>query len=318
MFGIMAAPSSSLSSATADASCADCRAEALAVLQRIGEELDLHQTLRVLRGGVVQPSTSRPLSHLLGEVSAHDGARKPAGSERPATGQGQGAAEGNPAGTRPGPSAGQVVRERGVEAKFVTDIEGATDAQEGYPQLRARLAGPIIWLEGEIDPVPGLGRAARVRISYPMDTTIPVRAWAWWQKGKWIGPRHTNYGEGSICAYEVTDRSWTRAMPLIRYIDQVAGWITRHIYLAEFGRWPGQQVLHTARERLRQHQPGEICGACRSGQPYELCHKLADMQMGRMAIEQEYKRHFGKNVQRPPETELAFQEAALKRWPFPA
>lgn len=313
----MATPSSSLSLGTTEASGADDRADALTVLQRIGEEFDQHHTLRVLRGGVIQPSIGRPSSHPLGEVSEDEGSRKPAGSERPATGQGQGSAKGNPAGTRPGPSAGQVLRERGVEPKLVADIEGATDAQQGYPQLRARLAGLVIWLEGEMEPVPGLGHAARVRISYPSDTTIPVRAWAWWKKGKWIGPRHTNYGDGSICAYEVLDRSWTRAMPLVGYIDQVAGWITRHIHLLEFGRWPGHQVLHTARERLIQHQPGEICGACKSGRRYEDCHKPADMQLGRMAIDQEYRRHFGKAVQRPPETELGFQEAALKRWPFP-
>lgn len=297
---------------------ADARAEALVLLQRIGEELDQHQTIRVFRGGVVQPSTGCSSPHMLGEVSADEGTRKPAGSERPATGQGQGSAEGNPARARPGPPAGQVLRERGVEPKLVADIEGATDAQDGYPQLRARLAGPIIWFEGELEPVPGLGRAARVRVAYPMDVTIHLHAWAWWKNGKWIGPRHTNFGDGSICAYELTDRSWTRARPLVYYLDQVTGWITRHTYLAEFHRWPGQQVLHTARERLIQHQPGEICGACRSGCPYEECHKPADMQLSRLVIDKEYRRHYGRNEQRPPQTELGFQEAALKRFPIPA
>lgn len=308
---------SSLTTAAQGATSADTRAAALVLLRQIGEELDHHKTLRVFRGGVVQPSTGCPSPHLLGEESAHDRAREPAGSERPEAGQGQGSAEGSPASTRPGPSAGQVLRERGVEAKLVADIEGATDAQEGYPQLRARLAGPIIWLEGEIDPVPGLGRAARVRISYPMDRTIHVRAWAWWKKGKWIGPRHTNF-DGSVCAYELSDRSWTRALPLVGYLDQVAGWISRHAYLAEFGRWPGPQALHTARERLIEHQPGELCGACMSGRPYEECHKPADMRMGRMAIDQEYHRLVGKAVRRLPDNEIGFQEAALKRWRFPA
>jgi hypothetical protein len=193
-------------------------------------------------------------------------------------------------------------------------VQSATDAQKGYSQLRVRLAGPVIWLEGEIEPVKRLDRVARVVVSYPRDASLPVRSWAFWTNGSWIGPRHTNFGDGSICAFEIPDGTWRRELPLVGYLDLVSVWIARHTYLKEFDRWPGRQVLHTAQEQLTEHRRGEICGRCESGRLYERCHRRLDERRSTADVEAEYRGKYRGAIQMPPASSAEFQKAALQRW----
>lgn len=296
----------------------DDRAGPLALLRRIGEDLDQHKTLVVYRGGTVMPSTGRPSPNTLGEEVSREPSRLTSGTERPAARQGQGSAAGDPAEARPGRSAASVLRESGVASGIVADIEDATDAQkEGYDQLRVRLGRyGIIWLEGEVWPIQDADFGARIRVAYPVDERLPLRAWAWWTDTLyWIGPRHTNFGDGSICAYELPDATWTRGKPLVSYLDLVAVWLARHAYLRLTGRWPGRQALHTAQERLTEHRPGEICGGCESGRPYERCHRPRDARVSPQQVEHEYRVRYQNQVQLPPADDAGFERAALIPWP---
>jgi hypothetical protein len=270
----------------------------VALLRRIGEELDLHRIVRVYRDGLVLPSAERPEPFLLGE-EIFDAERRR--SSRPGQpGAREGGEERSAAESWSGCSPSSLLGERGVDQESAADLEMAMDAQ-AYPHLRVRFASAnLVLLEGFVAPVAGLARLARIGIRYPTDRSLPVKSWAWWGDGRWIGPRHTNYGDGSVCAFEIPDGTWNRNHPLVKYLDLVAVWIVRHAFLRAFGRWPGQQVLHTAHERLTDHRPGELCGGCSSGKPYEACHKRSDVRLSVKQLEAEYRARFGIALQLPP------------------
>lgn len=148
-----------------------------------------------------------------------------------------------------------------------------------YPSFRARSTSAGLWLTGEVQPVQDLPARAVLRVLVPQIDQGSVRAWAWWSDGIWIGPRHTNYPDGSICSYERSDGTWSWDKGLLLLIDLHMVWIARHLHLAEYARWPGRQVLHTPFERLTEHQPGEYCG-CGSDELYDACCRPADVGLG--------------------------------------
>jgi hypothetical protein len=180
----------------------------------------------------------------------------------------------------------------------VNDVVGAGVA---YPQLIVRPAPATLWLEMHLFPLIGYARGAFLLVGYPLDALLPVQSWAWWTDGLWIGPRHTNYGNGSVCAYEPTDGTWARGRPLVSLLDLIATWVVRHIHLLEFGRWPGGQALHTAHERLTEIRPGERCG-CDAVRGYEMCHRDADLARSPSHIADEFRRKFPTPWRRPPRT----------------
>ncbi len=122
----------------------------------------------------------------------------------------------------------------------------------------------------------------------------------------WIGPRHTNYGHGSVCSFD-TDNVLQCENPLLRQIDLISCWIVRQIHLLHFDFWPGPQRLHTAHERMTEHQPGELCG-CGELVPYELCHKPTDELMTPEQRLAEFKRQFPNPSRKPPIAESEITE----------
>jgi hypothetical protein len=92
----------------------------------------------------------------------------------------------------------------------------------------------------------------------------------------WIGPRHT-YADGSICAYERQDLTWTREMGPQPLLDLISLWVARQIYLRAYGRWPGMQRVHTPLERILVQNATELCGGCASGKTYARCCYRKDL-----------------------------------------
>lgn len=275
-----------------------------ALLRMVGEDLDAGRAPHVYREGVIWPTATLPAASTAAADSdkgvmlhgeAHTGARdapgprpQPAGADGPAAGARErsavdAAGDGGPS----GPAAPQqrlaAVTEHPFESRRRVleqldeharqDLVGALTE---YPQLGLRLAPPGAWLSGVVRPIVGLHEAASLTIAYPLDRRLPVRIWAWWDVGVWIGPRHTNR-DGDACVYEPADPagSWDRDQPLLALLDMASLWVARQLHLRTFGRWPGAQILHTAIERLELHRPGELCG-CGSFTPYTECHGPAD------------------------------------------
>lgn len=181
-----------------------------------------------------------------------------------------------------------------MQRQIVEDVAGA------YPRVSARPTAQALWVTITIQPVQGLPDAAVVSTVYPLDPWRRVSSWAWWTAGVWLGPRHTNYPDGSICSFEVTDGTWTRKDSLLGLLDLTAVWITRHLYLRYFGRWPGRQVLHTAFERLKEHRPEELCG-CDSGAKYSDCCQARDLRQTPLDRYREFRRVFPATIRRPSE-----------------
>lgn len=247
------------------------------LLRVIGEQLDADGDLRTYTGGVVVPdrvssSNNSPRRSKGGEDDEPEG--QAGQSEiRPQRGAPERGAR-RRGGTKDAQA--PLVSEPGLTPEAQVDLREAADA---YPQMRVGTASGAAWLQIWVQPVPGLENSAYLLIQYPFDENYPVRAWGWWDSGIWIGPRHTNYPHGDICAYEPKDLTWTRSEPLVDLLDLYMGWIVRHLHLREFERWPGRQVLHTAYERLHEQEPGELCG-CGEMSRYKECHQREDERMG--------------------------------------
>ena len=133
--------------------------------------------------------------------------------------------------------------------------------------------------------------------------TIP-RSWGFWGNGTWIGSRHTNHGDGSVCSHEPKDNSWTRESTLRDLIDLHAVWAVRHLYLTHFGTWPGEQSVHEPIERIVELSPHERCGCPNPKGHYADCCQTADLKKVSIQAAIEYTRTF--QVRKPPKEIVDF------------
>jgi hypothetical protein len=260
------------------------------VLRAIGEDLDRDIYPVVHTNGAVMPDSSR-LSTPSGEEiqDAYHAEARPARSE---AGPGQGSAGG-------GPSA------EGSEARFLCHpglagglAERLEWAAAAYPTMRVRVAPPVVWLLTRNHPILGLPDEALTLTGLPIDLdggdgeeNRPFVSWAWWDVGIWIGPRHTNFGDGSICSFEPSHGTWRPGDSIVTLLDLHAVWVARHLHLRHFGRWPGKQILHTAHERVIDQRPGELCG-CGSLRQYSACHQASDRGRTRYERLSEFTRRY--------------------------
>lgn len=201
--------------------------------------------------------------------------RRPAAGPRERTAGGSWSPAGSsPRGSRSACATSSFLSEQQLNDETAADLQGVIGA---YPEVQLRFTPDLVWLLNYIKPIRGLEDAALVVTAYPRNQRDILRSWAWWGPGFiWIGPRHTNYPDGSICSFEPCDGTWRGGQPLQELLDLHAVWIVRHLFLRRFGRWPGRQVFHTAYERLTEHRPNELCGGCNSRRRYEECCREVD------------------------------------------
>jgi len=266
------------------------------LLKTIGEDLDDDRQPLVHEGGVVMPGPASPSEFTPGEkgnghVARQAEPRRSSAGSRPGTSR-RGSAEGE----GPTDAAAPLVGQPGLTPAIQRDLRAAADA---YPQMRVATAPRVAWLDTWVRPIPGLPRTAYLLTQYPFENRYPVRSWAWWDTGVWIGPRHTNFPHGDICAYNREDQTWHRGASLVTLLDLHVVWIVRHMHLRRFGRWPGRQVLHTTYERLQEMRPGELCG-CGSADRYKDCCQPEDEQADPFRALKEHLDHVGTQRRRPP------------------
>jgi hypothetical protein len=231
---------------------------------------------------VVTPTDCSSCDHQRGRKEQQNG-QHAQGSARSAPGERQGPSEGTASSGPASSSAARLIRQLRLNESAERDVEGVVRA---YPGLYVRATPAVIWMKTWIRPVEDLADSALLVSRYPLAENEDVRIWAWWRTGVWVGPRHT-YKDGSICAFEVSHGIWTRQDPLWKFFDLAAVWLTRHLHLLAYGRWPGRQIIHTPVERLVEQQPGELCG-CDSGRGYDDCHRSLD----RAAVPAQEERRF--------------------------
>jgi hypothetical protein len=150
--------------------------------------------------------------------------------------------------------------------------------RDKYPSAKISSDPVGTWLAVRTCPIGADGPQALLLIAIPQ-APRKAEAWAFWINPRgtsWIGPRHTNFPNGSICAFPLNSDHLDCACPLRRYIDLLSEWCARHLYLAVHTKWPGPQEGLWVAYRLGETQPGECCPRCGMLVLYEDCCKSLD------------------------------------------
>ncbi len=182
--------------------------------------------------------------------------------------------------------------------------------RNAYPGTNAWLVHTGMWLHVPSTIVPGLSKAATFTIFVPFIVAFPVKAWAFWLTPIeliWIGPRHTNFPDGSICAFEPGDNTWRLGDDLVQLLDLFTLWAFRHLHLEAMGYWPGRQSVRHPYERLSELKDDEMCGCHNPAGTYAECCKQADCREHKSSIAGDFLVQFSWGIRRPPKDIINFQ-----------
>lgn len=268
------------------------------LVERIGADLNRGIFPRVLNGGLVVPD-KLAVSYSSGTETLYDSARsrsfitpqvrsQPASQRRASSTTTTGATSSTPSFER-----------QHIEAIYQAELNEILSA---YPRTNVCAREDGLWLLAESEVIPGLGRVATflVGISY---SDLTVRAWGFWRTYvvgvTWIGPRHTNFPDGSICAFTPNDNTWRIGNPLVALLDIYTVWAFRQLYLELSGTWPGPQIAFHPYERLVECKSAELCG-CGSATVYANCCRQKDLQRNRIKDALSFTRHFFGGHREPP------------------
>jgi len=274
--------------------------EIVNALREIGSQLDQRIFPRVKNGGFVTPS-ELTVPSTLGEEKHHERQRRSATKPRKRAPGGE-----RTAGRPWSPGQATPLVSTSVKVRY----EGELDAiHRAYPGTRVWEQADGLWLLIESSLLPGLQKAATFLVGISYERTI-VRAWAFWRCSlgglTWIGPRHTNFPDGSICAFHPTDGTWDFGDPLVDLFDLYTLWALRHLFLDVFGRWPGQQAVLHPYERILELKDDEHCGCDRSDKLYGECCKEKDILRNRVADAVNFIVVFAGGLREPPSAILQF------------
>lgn len=268
-------------------------------LKAIGLGLDAGILPTVFNRGVIRPESSSVVLKPSGQenADARQQSTRPATRpwERPARGQGTSGQSG-------ASDSGAPFVQSGLRLRYA---EGVGECRDAYPGLLSFPQEKQMWLFTESYLIEGFGRRAAFAVQLPYTSKKPVRAWGFWTTAvskSWIGPRHTNFPDGSICAFEPRDRTWVPGQSLITLLDLYSLWAVRHLYLEKYGKWPGRQSVPIAAERLLELGNDEFCGCEHPLGTYARCCKPYDQEN----ITGSDLLNFATNTRRPPAEVIRF------------
>lgn len=278
----------------------------LTLVAEIGRELDAGKSPRAWSEGVILPGASSPPSKPPGEENVYDRSearRSESGSRKRSAGR-QGAArrrgEANPAPPDFESASGAI------------DLESLAALRRAYPEVEVREESDAVWMLTPAKLLPGPRPRVYFVTVFPKNLYLssaqgwlgsPMpRTWAFWPDGQWVGPRHTNSPDGSICAFEPQDGTWLPGDSLPDLMDIYSLWALRHIHLEFFGRWPGPQSNHQRYERILEAHPSEQCGCQNPKGTYAECCRDGDVR--NLRLEDVFE--FLKLGRRPPNEIVRF------------
>lgn len=251
-------------------------------LQQIGNALDVGHRLRVHNHGLVALDQEAHIIDLE-EENRYEGKRK----RRPAAGSRKRAARWKRPSNRS--------RQAGAATRVCSgDLNVAYKEQiarlaEAYPKLKTFSQDDGIWLLAQSSIIPGLAWEATFLVALPYKSGLGPIAWGFWTQSdlySWIGPKHTNFHGGSICAFSPLDDTWSEGDDLRTLLDLYSVWALRHLHLQFLGRWPGKQYSAVGADPLVQAyyrrvecKDDELCGCGSETNRYRECCKPADMRL---------------------------------------
>ena len=254
----------------------------LALVAAVGRELDAGKTPSARNGGVILPGTPSPPSGSPGKEYVYDRSkprRSESGSWKGPAGR-QGASRGHAEADSAPPDL-----ESTPEA---TDLESLEALRRAYPGVEVWDESDAVWILTPAKLLPGPRPRVYFITVFPKNPQIsrrpgrfepPMpRAWGFWADGSWIGPRHTNPPDGSICAFEQEDLTWLPGESLVDLMDLYSLWALGQIHLEFFGRWPGHQRNHSLYEQIIECHPSEHCGCKTPKGTYAECCRDDDLR----------------------------------------
>jgi len=286
-------------------------AHAKKLLEDVGSQLDAGIFPIVKNGGIVMPSDLPRPSQTLGQEKCN--VRRQERPEGKSPAWESGSRRGEPRQWSRKPRQPWESRPRPRSASTAAPLVGSPSSaayerelgalRQFYPGVQQWEQDQGIWLLVESGLLPGLRQSALflVGVSYLRGN---VRSWAFWQDPlaapTWIGPRHTNFPDGSICAFEPADGTWSYGEPLVALLDLYTVWAVRHLYLHVFGHWPGPQAVHLPYERLLELNPDEHCGCGSENARYAECCRPSDLARNRIKDAVEFVFWSGGVLRSPP------------------
>ncbi|HAW51093.1 MAG TPA: hypothetical protein DCX54_02015 [Flavobacteriales bacterium] len=261
-------------------------------LRIIGEQLDRNIFPHVKNGGIVIPSTISPPSMSLGEEHQNERQKR----KRP-----------TPPWTQPSRRQRTTCKAPSVISSYLKGKyqKELAAIESTYPGTQVWHQEKGLWLMTESSLLPDQCRKAIFLTAIPYVWPYTIRSWGFWKdvllaKAQWIGPRHTNFPDGSICAFEPTDESWSHKDSIVELLDIYTLWALRHFHLEFFGRWPGRQVVHYSYERMTELNDSELCGCGNSTQKYKECCKTKDIALNKIAEMARFDAYTGGSQRIPP------------------
>ncbi len=290
------------------------------MLQQVGAALDQHRPIRVHIHGLIALDEEY-LSVTVAEENGNEGQGKRRSAAR--SGKRSARREGPPRGSRQAGAASRI----GGDVLRATYEGQVTRLAEAYPTLRTFPDDDGMWLLARSSIISGLEREATFLVALPYRSGPGPRAWAFWTaagRSRWIGPRHTNFQDGSICAFSPDDGAWSDGGDLRTLLDLYSVWTLRHLHLEIFGRWPGKQYgLYGADSRAQAYyrriecKDDELCGCGSETQRYAECCKPSDLQWDLIHLMSLFLHQVPEGFlgRRPPPSVLGFVEgrSALPR-----
>ena len=247
----------------------------LAHVREVGLALFQGRGLQAEHGGLINVLDPKPLQDTKGNIdgTGQEFQRSEAGTRQ----RRQGSPGGSRQPWRPSDPHGTVLHRAFLSA------EAPAALRQHYTGVKRwkELGGKGVWLAVSVFPVGMEGPQADFIIAVPRNPTFRIVAWGFWRMKDgpiWMGPKHTNYPDGSSCAFPVNSGVWTEDHGITAYVDRLAEWSMRHLYLDAEGLWPGPQEGDHIYYRLRHTHPRECCTRCWQLEPYQSCCQALDQK----------------------------------------
>lgn len=276
------------------------------MLETIGHQLDLGIYPKVKSGGVLSPGDAPTHQPRSGEKVTENEARRQGRSET-GTWKGPPRGKGETDGCGSANTAPSFIGSD-LQMIYEDELDAITKA---YPGTRVWRQPDGLWLMTESSLLPGQQQKALFLTGIPFSRTHIVQSWGFWVGGAlhhpiWIGPRHTNFPHGSICAFDQNDDAWSPGDPIILLLALYTLWAFRHLHLQKLGRWPGRQVAHLPYERITEFMDDEFCGCDQSDNLYRNCCQESDMKKNLFSEYQNFVYKFGGISRCPPKCVIDF------------